>query len=273
MKRRDVDGRVVVITGGGGGIGAALAERFVATGARVALLDRDGEALATVAARLPAAALSTHALDVCDADACGATMAEVVERWGGIDVLLNNAGISHRSLFRDTELDVLRSVMEVNFFGAVHCTEAALPALIERRGLIGVTSSVAGFAPLLGRTGYCASKHALHGFFDTLRVELAPQGVDVMMICPSYVATGIGGRALSGRGNALGNGKRAVAGREMSADELAEKVVRASARRQRLLAPSALSRASWWLSRVAPRAYERLMLRSQQSEFSPPAGR
>lgn len=259
--------RVVVITGGAGGIGAALARAFLREGARIALLDVDGAQLGSVERALGSSPVSTHEVDIRDADACDAAMRDVCTRWGGIDVLINNAGVSHRSCFEETSLDVIRRVMDVNFFGAVHCTRAALDSLVARRGTIAVMSSVAGFAPLVGRTGYSASKHALHGFFDSLRTELACRGVHVMMVCPSFTKTELERSALSGAGTSLGDGPRAVAGRVLSPDEVAAAVVEGVAKRRRLLVPSTVSHSSWWLSRLAPRIYERLMLRSQRAEF------
>lgn len=265
--RRAFADRVVVITGGAGGIGAALGHAFAREGARVALLDRDRAGLDRVVAELPEGRAMAVELDVCDEAACVAAMNAVCLAWGGIDVLVNNAGISHRSLFSDTDTSVLRRVMDVNFFGAVHCTAAALSSIKARRGLIVAMSSVAGFAPLVGRTGYCASKHALHGLFDSLRTELRGDGVAVMMVCPSFIATKIDERALSGAGRELGGAPRAVAGSVMQPEEVAAAIVSGASRRARLLTPSAISRSSWWIARLTPRLYEALMLRSQHHEF------
>ncbi len=268
-ERRFVD-RVVVITGGAGGIGAALGRAFIEEGARVALLDLDRAKLDEAVSALPVDRGAGRAMavevDVTDESRCGAAIAAVCGAWGGVDVLVNNAGISHRSLFSETESSVLRKVMDVNFFGAVYCTAAALPSLTERGGQLVVISSVAGFAPLVGRTGYCASKHALHGFFDSLRSELDGT-VDVTMVCPSFIATKIDQNALSGHGTQLGRAPRAVSGSVMQPAEVASAIVDAAAHRKRLLTPSTLSRNAWWISRIAPRLYERLMLRSQADEF------
>lgn len=186
MTQRDFAGKVVLITGAAGGLGRALARSFAADGARIAVLDRDASGAEALAAELRSQA--RHALslacDVTDAAACERAAAVVIEAWGAIDVLINNAGITHRSAYRRTDPAVTRRVMEVNFFGAVNCTRAALAALTESRGLIIVVSSVAGFAPLIARTGYAAAKHALHGFFDSLRTELAEDGVGVLLVCP-----------------------------------------------------------------------------------------
>ena len=267
--RRSFFDRVAVITGGAGGIGRAVAHELVRAGAKVALLDRDRAGLDALVAELPVGRAMAVVVDVCDERSCADAVAEVCAAWGGIDMLVNNAGISHRSLFADTETSVLRKVMDVNFFGAVHCTGAALRSVVERRGSIVVISSVAGFAPLIGRTGYCASKHALHGFFDSLRTELRGTGVDVTMVCPSFIATKIEQRALGGTGRELGDrGRRAVAGAVMQPEEVARAIVAAAARRERLLAPSAISRGSLWISRLAPRLYDTLMLRRQGTEFT-----
>ncbi|MCA9606167.1 MAG: SDR family oxidoreductase, partial [Myxococcales bacterium] len=205
--------------------------------------------------------------DVTDEHDCRAAIERVVATWGGVDVLVANAGISHRSLFAETDVAVLRRVVDVNLFGAIHATQAALPSLLARRGIVIGVSSVAGFAPLVGRTGYAASKHALHGFFDSLRAELHGTGVDVMLVCPSFVATAIERHAVDGGGRPLGDGPRAVSGRVMTPEALAHAVVRAAAKRRRLVLPSALSRAAWWLSRLAPRLYEASMRRTQGGEF------
>ncbi len=253
--------RVVVITGAAGGIGRALAQAFAARGDKVALLDLDAGALEGLALRLGGLAL---VCDVTDPAACEAAIAEVERRWGGVDVLVNNAGISHRSRFADTSPEVLRRVMEVNFFGSVNCTRAALPALRRRRGVVVAISSVAGFAPLVGRTAYAASKHALHGFFDSLRTELRGE-VAVALVCPSFVDTPLDQSALDGEGKRLGRARPSV-GRFLSPDEVAAVVLDAVDHRSRRRLVSPIAHLSWWVSRLAPSVYDRLMLRSQRAD-------
>jgi NAD(P)-dependent dehydrogenase (short-subunit alcohol dehydrogenase family) len=254
--------RVAVVTGAGGGIGQALARAFSARGYALALLDLVPPT--DLAAELGARAVAL-ACDVTDEAACAAAISEVEERLGGIDVLVNNAGISHRSRFEETAPAVLRKVMDVNFFGAVSCTRAALPALKRRRGAVVALSSVAGFAPLVGRTGYAASKHALHGFFGSLRTELRGE-VSVLLVCPSFVDTPLDQRALNGRGERVGRARPAV-GRFLTPDEVAAEVLDALDRRDRMRLVSPVAHASLWVSRLAPALYDRLMLRSQRGEF------
>lgn len=259
--------RCVVITGAAGGLGRALVQAFLQAGAQVLALDRDAAALAALRqASGEAALLTTAVCDITDSQACNDAIAQAVARWGGIDVLINNAGISHRSLFAGTDPTVIRKVMEVNFFGAVHMTHAALPHITARRGVVAAISSVAGYAPLLGRTGYCASKHALHGFFDTLRTEVQAQGVQVTLICPSFIATGIGAAALGGSGAAAAS-PRVTTGGESAPEDIARQIVAALAQGRTRLLPDRTSRLAWWVSRLAPGFYARTMARRVRAEF------
>ena len=257
-------GKVVVITGGAGGIGRALAAAFGSAGARVALLDVDPVALEVAARSLRPKPL-TVTCDVTDSAACTRALGEVVAAAGGIDVLVNNAGISHRSTFIDTTDEVLRRVMEVNFFGSVNCTRAALPALLRSRGQLVVLSSVAGFAPLFGRTGYAASKHALHGFFDTLRAELADSGVNVLLVCPSFIDTPLRRNATDGAGHSAGQAPVPVGGL-LTPEQVAADIVAGCQGRKRQLVLGGIGRLSFWVSRFAPATYEALMRRSQVGE-------
>lgn len=257
------EARVVVVTGAAAGIGAALASRFAAEGARVALLDRDAQGAVAGAGALErqgAAALGLPC-DVTSAGQCEDAVARVLETWGRIDVLVNNAGITHLGRACDTDVEVLRRVMEVNFFGAVHCTRAALPALLAGRGRVVCLSSVAGFAPLATRAGYSASKHALHGFFESLRAEHAGAGLGVTLVCPSFVRTGIGAAALGSHGDPAPAGARSGVRREIEPEAAAEAIVRGVARGRRLVLVGREARLAWWLTRLWPAAYEKLMTR------------
>ncbi|GMV46147.1 MAG: hypothetical protein AMXMBFR66_15450 [Pseudomonadota bacterium] len=261
---RDFAGRVVVVTGAAGGLGRALVDAFAAAGAQVAALDRDAALLRQ--ADFAAAAVRRLVCDVADEADCRRALAEVRDAWGGIDVLVNNAGITHRSAFAATRPEVIRRVMAVNFFGALHCTHAALDDLVARRGLVVAVSSVAGFAPLVARTGYAASKHALHGFFDSLRSELEPLGVEVLLVCPAFIRTGIDKNALGGDGTPVRHAQ-AIVGRRATPEAVAAKIVRAAARGRRLLLPDRVSRLAWWVSRLAPRWYARQMARRLGAEL------
>jgi len=268
--RRSFDGATVVVSGAGNGLGRALAFRFARGGARIVALDRDTGAVAAVADELAQAGFEALAssCDVTDAGACQAAVEAAIARFGRIDVLVNNAGISHRSAFAATETAVLRRVVEVNLFGAINLTRPALPALKQAHGLIVAVSSVAGYTPLIARTGYAASKHALHGFFESLRTELAPDGIDVMMVCPSFIATGIEKNAL-GPGGGAATHAQVVVGRRLQPDDVADRVFRGAERSSRLLLIGRTARIAWWVSRLAPSLYERIMARRLQGEMAP----
>lgn len=256
----NLENRVVAITGAAGGIGSALARCFAAEGARLALMDRDEAGVRRLAESLVAGGTDAIGLacDVTDPDACARAFAAATERFGGVDVLVNNAGITHVGRFAETRASVLRTVMDVNFFGAVHCTQAALPSLAARRGLVVVISSVAGFAPLAGRAGYAASKHALHGLFDSLRVEWRAMGLRVLLVCPGFTETGIAAAALGPDGGRPRD-VRTTTGRVASPDHVARAIVRAVRRDRRQIVLSAVGRVSYWLTRLTPATYERLM--------------
>lgn len=260
---RDFRGKVILVSGAAGGLGAALCRRFAAAGARIAATDVDAARLNALTAALRVEGADALALpaDIADAAACGEVVAAAVAHFGALDGVINNAGISHRSLLADTDPQVIRRVMEVNFLGAVALTHAALPQVVERRGVVAAISSVAGFAPLVGRTGYAASKHAMHGFFDSLRSEVEGAGVSVTLVCPSFIATGIGAAALST------SGPRMTFGGESTPEEIAQKIFDAIARGRRLLLPDRTSRIAWWVSRLAPGVYARMMKRRLGGEF------
>jgi NAD(P)-dependent dehydrogenase (short-subunit alcohol dehydrogenase family) len=266
--RRTFAGAVVAISGAGAGLGRALAERCGRAGSRVVLLDRDARAVDAAAESMIASGREAVALacDVTDEQACREAVQRVVERFGRLDVLVNNAGITHRSAFETTQTEVLRRVMDVNLFGAIHLTRAALPHLRQSRGLVVAVSSVAGFTPLIARTGYAASKHALHGFFESLRTELAPDGIEVMLVCPSFIATGIDRNALGPTGGAATHAQ-VVVGRRLQPEDVADRILRGAERHRRLLLIGSTAHAAWWVSRVAPALYERIMGRRLRAEL------
>ena len=269
MTSREIKGKVVLITGAAGGLGAALCRSLAASGARIAALDIDAEALDALVAELRASGAEVLAIegDITDAKDCEKAVAGTLAHFGVLDGLINNAGVSHRSLLQDTDPEVIRLVMEVNFFGAMNLTQAALAPIVVQRGFIVAISSVAGFAPLTGRTGYAASKHALHGFFDTLRSEVEGAGVGVTVVFPSFIRTGIGAAATDGSGAPV-SGPRITTGGESSPEEIAGRILAAVAAGQSLLLPDSTSRMAWWLSRLAPGFYARLMKRRVGGEFT-----
>ena len=268
MGKNWVQDKVAVITGGGSRIGAALAHKFGKEGARIALLDMDAPALREQERKLLEEGVTTVAreCDVSSESECRAAIAAIIHHYGGIDLLFNNAGITHRGPFREANISTIRKVMDVNFFGALNCTKAALESLLSRRGMIIITSSIAGLAPLLGRTAYCASKHALQGLFSTLRAELQGTGVHVMIVCPGFTRTNLQAKALDGKGQFTPH-PRTMVGQEASPSEVAEAIFRGAEKRKNLLVLTPAGKLSYYLSRIAPQLYERWMARKLSEEI------
>jgi len=264
----DFANKTVVITGATGGMGRALCRQFGRVGAKIALLDLHRETLDTFTRELNQTGIQALALpcDVTDEPACQLAMQKIVETFSGIDVLINNAGITQRSAFEKTQTRVFRKVMEVNFFGALYCTKAALPALLKNQGLIVVMSSIAGFSPLYGRSGYSASKYALHGLFESLRSELRAKGVRVMMVCPGFTATDIEKNALDGDGCPTTH-PRSTTGKIATPEEVAEAIYRAALRNKRLLVLSTVGKLAYLISRFFPAYYERVMTKRLRQEL------
>jgi NAD(P)-dependent dehydrogenase (short-subunit alcohol dehydrogenase family) len=266
--RRDFANKVVVVTGAAGGLGLAYARRFSRAGARIAMLDLRQADVAEAGENLRAQGFDTLALgcDVSDPQAVESAIAQVLKHFGGIDVLINNAGISARAGFAETQLSVFHRVMAVNFFGALYGTKAALSSLRQRKGLIITISSLAGFTPLLGRTAYAASKHALHGLFDSLRSELRGTGVGVLIVCPGFTATGIGPAALEGDGT-ITRHPQSTTGKPATPEQVAEQVFQAARCNRRLLVLSPIGRLGRIINKGSPGLYEYLMVRSMRKEL------
>lgn len=269
LQARRFENAVVVVTGAAGGIGRAIAERFGAAGAIVVGIDVDAEGLAALEPSLGKSASQgmVRSCDITSLDECTAVTREILERFGRIDVLVNNAGVVHRSGFRDTDVRVFRQVMDVNYFGSLHVTKAMLEPLLARRGLVIVVSSVAGVAPLYGRSGYSASKHALHGLFESLRAELADAGLEVLMVCPSFTRSRFEQRAMDEHGDRVTRGRSRV-GSEAAPEEVARAIFDAACAHRRLLVLSLVGKLSYVLSRFAPELYERLMVQKLKGELA-----
>jgi len=208
--KRIFENKVVIVTGASSGIGEATAVEFAAAGAKVVLAARSGDRLEEIVRRIRdnngnAICVVT---DVSVEDECRKLIEKTVSHFGTIDILINNAGISMRAVFTEVDLKVLHRLMNVNFWGTVYCTKYALPYLIKNKGSLVGVSSVAGFHGLPGRTGYSASKFAMHGFFETIRIENLKNGLHVMVIAPGFTATRIRNSALLADGSEQGSSPR-----------------------------------------------------------------
>ena len=256
--------KVVVITGASTGIGAELARQLAAAGAKLVLAARSEAELEAVAAdcRARGAAVVSVKADVARERDCQALMSGAALAFGGIDVLVNNAGMTMWARFEDIQdLSVLERIMQVNYMGAVYCTRHALPYLRQSKGVLVGVSSLAGRTGVPTRTGYSASKHAMTGFFDSLRIELAGSGVAVTMVYPGFVATGI-------RENANGPDGMPIRvspvkeGEVMGVEECARIMMEAIARRRREVVMTARGKIGLWLKLVAPSLVDRIARRA-----------
>lgn len=224
----DVKGKVVWVTGASAGIGEALALVLAQKGARVVLSARRREKLEEVQRKLPESSDSfVVPLDLTDTDSFPAKVSEVISHYGRIDMLMNNGGISQRGLALDTPVHVDREILEIDYLGTVALTKAVLPHLLNQKTChIGVTSSLVGYIESPYRTSYSAAKHALHGFFDSLRAELHDRGLRVTLFCPGFIKTDISVNALTESGDKLNKMDPAQA-KGMEPMECAKRMVRA----------------------------------------------
>jgi short-subunit dehydrogenase len=246
--------KVVIITGGSSGIGKALAFEFGSHGSKVLITGRNPDALRQTSDELERSGIQVrHFQGDVSVEGDNLRMAEeAVRHFGTIDVLINNAGISMRAIFQELDLEVIRKVMEINFFGSVYATKYCLPEIIKNKGSIVGISSVAGYRGLPGRTGYAASKFALNGFLESLRTELLPTGVNVLTACPGFTASNIRSRALVKDGSGQGKSPRNE-DEEMTAEECAHYIYKATVKRKRTLVLTGQGKLAvilnkWWPS-------------------------
>lgn len=226
--------KVVVITGASSGIGKALAKEFASMGSKLSLGARRTELLEELRIEFPDTEILIQKTDVSNEDDCRILIEETIKRFGQIDVLINNAGISMRALFEEVDLKVIRQLMDVNFYGTVYCTKFALPYLLKTKGsLVGVIS-IAGYVGLPGRTGYSASKFAIRGFLDTIRIENLKKGLHVLVAAPGFTASEVRQVALTNDGSQQGETPRDES-KMMSAEECAHYIIRAIQKRKRTL--------------------------------------
>jgi short-subunit dehydrogenase len=202
--------KIVIVTGASSGIGEAIAREFARNGSKVVLAARTEEKLKKISDDLNAKNYVTSFIktDVSIEQDCKNLIEKTIELYGTLNILVNNAGLSMRASFIDVDLKVLHRLMDVNFWGTVYCTKYALPYLIASKGSLVGVSSVAGFHGLPGRTGYSASKFAIHGFLETIRIENLKNGLHVMIIAPGFTTTDIRRSALLANGEVQGESPR-----------------------------------------------------------------
>jgi len=254
------ENKVVVVTGGSDGIGRALIDLLMPLGARVATCGRNHDKLYQLEVEYAGKPLHTMVADVKSPNDCRRFVETTMKVFGRIDILINNAGISMRGLMTDVEPEVIKEVMDINFFGAVYITKACLPHLINSKGTIVGISSIAGYRGLPGRSGYSASKFALQGWLEALKTELKEDGVHVMWIAPGFTASNIRQSALTETGKAQGDSPLNEA-KLMTADECAFQILKAIEKKKRTLVLTFQGKQTIFLNKFFPKLTDYLVHR------------
>ena len=250
--------KIVVITGGSDGIGKALVAQFLALGAKVATCGRNENKLSLLATEFPTSNLYTAQVDVSKQDQSEAFIKQVVDNWGRIDVLINNAGISMRALVSEVSVQTLQNVMDINFWGTVYCTKAALASIQQNKGVIVGVSSIAGYRGLPGRSGYSASKFALNGWLESLKTELYASGTHVMWVCPGFTTSNIRNAALDKNAKAQGESPMDE-GSMMSSEECATHIIHAIEKRKRSLVLTFTGKRTVFINKYFPAWADKLV--------------
>lgn len=263
--------KTVIITGASSGIGKACAAEFAKRGANLVLGARQYVTLCEIAQGLEqeygirAVAVSC---DVSKEEDCQALMGQAITTFNRIDVLINNAGISMRALFKDVDLSVLRSVMDVNFWGTVYCTKYALPELLKNKGSVVGVSSIAGYRGLPGRTGYSSSKFAMNGFLEALRTENLKTGLHVLVASPGFTSSNIRYSSLVKDGSAQGDTSMDE-GKMMSSEEVAAIIATGVEKRKRTLVMTGQGKLTVFLSKFLPSVLDGMVYKHFAKEKGP----
>ena len=263
--------KVVVITGASSGIGRALAMEYASRGMNIVMAARNPVRLEEAVREVEKK--GGHALGVAtdvsvEAD-CRHLVDQAIDKFGRIDILINNAGISMRAVFEVTDLEVIRQLIDINFWGAVYCTKYALPHLLAQKGSVVGISSIAGYKGLPGRTGYSASKFAMHGFLETLRIENMKKGLHVLIACPGFTASNIRNTALNEKGEMQGESPRDE-GKMMPAEEVARHIARAVDKRKDRLTLTTQGKMTVLLNKFFPKFMDKQVYNHMAKEPDSP---
>ncbi|MFH1161503.1 MAG: SDR family oxidoreductase [bacterium] len=263
--------KIVIITGASSGIGQALAFECARRGARLSLAARNREQLTVNSEKLgiTGTEVITVLTDVSKEEDCKNLVSSTVNHFGRIDVLINNAGISMRALFEEVDLDVMKKVMNTNFWGTVYCTKYALPHLLETGGSLVGVSSVAGYKGLPGRAGYSASKFAMQGFLEVVRIENMKKGLHVLIACPGFTTSNIRNTSLAKDGSQQGESPRDEA-KMMSAEEVAMHICNAIEKRKHRLTLTTQGKMTVLLNKIFPKLLDRMVYNHMAKEPDSP---
>jgi short-subunit dehydrogenase len=264
-------GKVVIITGGSSGIGKALAEKFGTECSTILITGRNKEELDLTVKELSGKGISIAGFqaDVSKEEDNKKMAEEAIRLYGKIDILINNAGISMRALFSEVDLDVVKKVMDINFYGVLYATKYCLPEIEKNKGSVIGISSIAGFRGLPGRTGYSASKFALNGFLEVLRTELLKKDVHVLTASPGFTASNIRKRSLTKDGSSQGESPRDEVSM-MSAEECAHHIYAATLKRKNSIVLTTQGKLVVFLNKWLPRLTDKIVYKAMANEENSP---
>ena len=262
--------KVVIVTGASSGIGKALVLELIRMNAKVVMAARNKTILDEIINnnnnKTDLLAVET---DVTNENNCKKLIDATINKYGRIDILINNAGISMRALFDDVSLDVIKQVMDVNFWGTVYCTKYALPYLLESKGSVVGVSSIAGHKGLPGRTGYSASKFAMQGFLEVLRIENMKKGLHVLIACPGFTSSNIRKVALSKDGSQQGETPLDES-KLMPASDVSKKILKAIIKRKNSVIMTGQGKLTVLLNKFCPTLVDKLVYNHMAKESDSP---
>jgi len=261
--------KVAIITGGSSGIGKSLVLKYAQEGYAVVFTGRNGKRMAQVEKELgerPYLALEFDASDKADNEKM---VNETIKKFGRIDVLVCNAGISMRALFEDVDLDVFEKLMQINFYGAIYATKFALPHLLESQGTIIAISSINGWRSTPARSAYSSSKFAMQGFFESLRTEVMTRGIHVLVVCPGFTSSNIRNAALTADGTVQGESPRNEK-KMMTSDEVAERTYKAALKKKRDLILTRDGKLAVLLNKIIPSRLDKMVYKMMKKEADSP---
>jgi dehydrogenase/reductase SDR family member 7B len=263
--------KVVIITGGSSGIGKALATEFGSKGSKILITGRNKQELDLAVTELRGRGIQIQGFqaDVSIEDDNKRMAEAAIQHFGTIDILINNAGISMRALFDEVDLDVVKKVMDINFYGVLYATKYCLPEIKKNNGSVVGISSIAGYRGLPGRTGYSASKFALNGFLEVLRTELLKTGVHVLTACPGFTASNIRKRSLTKDGSSQGESPRNEQ-KMMTAEECARHIYNATVNRKRTLILTTQGKLAVFLNKWLPGLADKMVYNVMAKEANAP---
>ena len=263
--------KLVIVTGASSGIGKACALAFAKKGANLVLAARSADKLNEISKEILLLGVKVLCVptDVSKETDCKILMEKTIDKFGKIDVLVNNAGISMRAAFADLDLQVLKKVMDVNFWGTVYCTRYAIKSILENKGSVVGVSSIAGYKGLPGRTGYSSSKFAMHGFLEALRIENLKKDLHVLLACPGFTASNIRNTALAADGSSQGETPRDEQ-KMMQPEEVADAIVGAVIKRKDRLTLTLNGKLTVFLNKFFPKWVDKLVYKHMSKEPDSP---